>query len=62
MSGGAALGTKRLRVVQIGVALLLLIVIWSVVKRFVLDMPYLAAGTQPEDGFDRRDVAQAWLA
>jgi hypothetical protein len=36
MSGGVALGTKRLRAVQIAVVLLLLIVIFSVVKRFVI--------------------------
>ena len=41
--------TKRLRAVQIAVVLLLLIVIFSVVKRFVIDMPNLAAGTLPED-------------
>ena len=47
MSVGVALGTKRLRAVQIAVVLLLLIVIYSVVKRFVIDMPNLAAGTLP---------------
>jgi hypothetical protein len=62
MSGGVALGTKRLRAVQITAALLQLIVIWSVVKRFVIDMPNLAAGTMPEGEFDRRYVAQPWLA
>ena len=62
MSGGVALGTKRLRAVQITAALLLLIVIWSVVKRFVIDMPNLAAGTLPEDEFDHRYVEQAWVA
>jgi uncharacterized membrane protein len=62
MSGGVALGTKRLRAVQIAVVLLLLIVIWSVVKRFVIDMPHLAAGTLPEDEFDHRYVQQPWLA
>ena len=62
MSDGAARGTKRLRAVQIAVALLLLIVILSVVKRFVIDMPNLAAGTLPEDEFDHRYVEQAWLA
>jgi hypothetical protein len=44
MSVGVALGTKRLRAVQMAVVLLLLIVIYSVVKRFVIDMPNLAAG------------------
>ena len=61
-AGGLALGTKRLRAVQIGVGLLLLIVVWSVVKRFLIDMPNLAAGTLPEDEFDHRYVQQAWLA
>jgi uncharacterized membrane protein len=62
MSVGVALGTKRLRAVQIAVVLLLLIVIYSVVKRFVIDMPNLAAGTLPEDEFDHRYVQQPWLA
>jgi hypothetical protein len=35
MSGGVALGTKRLRAVHITAALLLVIVIWSVVKRLI---------------------------
>lgn len=62
MSGGLALGTKRLRGVQMAVGLLLLIVFYSVGKRFVLDMPHLVAGTMPEDEFDQRYVEQAWLA
>ncbi len=62
MADGLAHGTKRLRAVQITAALLLLIVIWSVVKRFVIDMPNLAAGTLPEDEFDHRYVEQPWLA
>jgi uncharacterized membrane protein len=62
MADGVARGTKRLRAAQIAAALLLVIVIWSVVKRFVIDMPNLAAGTMPEDEFDRRYVAQPWLA
>ena len=59
---GLALGTKRLLAVQIAVGLLLLIVVWSVVARFVIDMPNLAAGTLPEDEFDHRYVEQPWLA
>ena len=62
MSEGLALGTKRLRAVQIAVGLLLLFVFYSVGKRFVLDVPHLAAGTMPEEEFDRRYVEQAWLA
>jgi hypothetical protein len=38
------------------------IIVWSVVKRLVIDLPHVAAGTQPEDVFDRRYVAQHWLA
>jgi hypothetical protein len=56
------LGTNRLRAVQIAVVLLLLIVIWSAVKRFVIDIPNLAAGTLPEHEFDHRYVQQRWLA
>ena len=62
MSDGVALGTKRLLAVQIAVGLLLLIVVRSVVARFVIDMPNLAAGTLPEDEFDHRYVEQAWVA
>ena len=62
MTVGAALGTKRLRAVQITMVVLLLIVIFSVVKRFLIDMPNLAAGTLPEDEFDHRYVEQPWLA
>ena len=60
--GGLALGTKRLRAVQIAVGLLLLVVIFAVGKRFAIDMPNLAAGTMPEDEFDHRYVEQPWLA
>ena len=42
-------------------ALLLLIVICSVVKRFVIDMPNLAAGTLPEDD-STIATWTAWLA
>jgi hypothetical protein len=62
MTAAVALGTKRLRAVQITVVVLLLIVIFSVVKRFLIDMPNLAAGTLPEDEFDHRYVEQPWLA
>ena len=61
-AGGLALGTKRLRAVQLAVGLLLLIVFYSVGKRLVLDMPHLSAGTMPEEDFDQRYVEQAWLA
>jgi hypothetical protein len=44
------------------VGLLLLIVIWSVGKRFVIDMPNIAAGTLPEDEFDHRYVERARVA
>ena len=61
-AGGLALGTKRLRAVQIAVALLLLFVFYSIGKRLVLDMPHVVAGTMPEEEFDQRYVEQAWLA
>ncbi len=62
VTGQPALGTKRLRAVQVLASALLLIVLWSVLKRFVIDVPHLAAGTVPADDFDRRYVAQPWVA
>ena len=58
---GLALGSNRLRAVQLAVGLLLLVVIFAVGKRFANDMPNLAAGTMPEDEFDHRYVEQPWL-
>ncbi|MGI8415079.1 MAG: DUF2306 domain-containing protein [Nakamurella sp.] len=55
-------GGRRLRATQIAITLLLVIVVVSVVKRFVIDLPHLGAGTQPTEQFDRRYVAHPWLA
>ena len=57
-----ATGTKRLRAVQIATLLLLAIVALSVAKRFAIDLPHLSDGTVPADEFDRRYVANPWVA
>jgi uncharacterized membrane protein len=62
MSDHLALGTKRLRAVQITAVLLIAIVIGFFVKRLIIDAPHLAAGTLPPEVYDRRYVAQPWLA
>lgn len=62
MSGQVATGTKRLRAVQVSTVVLIAIVALSVVKRLLIDMPHLTAGTIPADDFDRRYVAQPWVA
>ena len=62
MIGQVATGTKRLRAVQVSTVLLIAIVALSVVKRLLIDMPHLTAGTIPADDFDRRYVAQPWVA
>lgn len=62
MIGQVATGTKRLRAVQVTTVLLIAIVAWSVVKRLLIDIPHLSAGTVPADDFDRRYVAQPWVA
>lgn len=62
MSGQVATGTKRLRAVQVSTVLLIAIVALSVVNRLLIDIPHLTAGTVPADDFDRRYVAQPWVA
>jgi uncharacterized membrane protein len=62
MSGRAALGTKRLRAEQIIARVLIAIVLAFFVRRLFTDTPHLAAGTLPSDVYDRRFVAQPWLA
>ncbi len=59
---GSARGRTTLRVVQITAGLLIAIAMVSVVKRFIIDVPNLAAGTLPPEEFDRRYVEQPWLA
>jgi uncharacterized membrane protein len=62
MSGRAALGTKRLRAVQLTAGVLIVIMLVSFVKRLFTDLPHLVAGTLPSEVYDRRFVAQPWLA
>ena len=62
MSGPLATGTKRLRAVQVSTVLLIAIVALSVVNRLLIDIPHLTAGTVPADDFDRRYVAERWVA
>jgi uncharacterized membrane protein YozB (DUF420 family) len=55
-------GRKTARAVQITLGLVITIVLLSFVKRLVLDVPHLAAGTVPADGFDRRYATHPWVA
>ena len=59
---GPALGTKRLRAVQITTVLLIAIVIGFLRQAPHSRVPHLAAGTMPADYYDSRYVAQPWLA
>jgi uncharacterized membrane protein len=43
------------------VGLLVLIVLVSVTKRLVIDVPHLIAGTLPDEVFDQRYVNHAWI-
>src|SRR5215210_855286 len=58
----SALGRHAARAVQITLALIIAIVLASFIKRLLIDLPHLAAGTLPADDFDRRYVTQPWLA
>src|SRR5215210_7824730 len=55
-------GRKTARAVQITLSLIIAIVLASFIKRLLMDLPHLAAGTLPADDFDRRYVTQPWLA
>jgi uncharacterized membrane protein len=55
-------GRKTARAVQITLGFLVVIVLASFVKRLVIDMPNIAAGTLPADAFDHRYVTHPWLA
>src|SRR4051794_22542581 len=56
-------GRRRMaRPIQVALGLVIAIVLASFVKRLVIDMPHLAAGTMPADDFDRRYVSNPWLA
>ncbi|MGY1691373.1 DUF2306 domain-containing protein [Geodermatophilus sp. SYSU D01105] len=56
------LGRGRLRVVAGVLAVLIAIVLGFFAHRLVVDVPNLAAGSLPEDSFDRRYVEHPWLA
>lgn len=56
------LGAGRRRTVQGISALLVAIVIGFVVLRLLIDVPELAAGTLPEEEYDRRFVEHPLLA
>lgn len=53
---------KSARAMQITATLTIAIVLMSFVKRVVIDVPHLAAGTVPGGDFDRRYVTRPWLA
>src|SRR3954452_16895050 len=56
-------GRRRMaRPIQVTLGLVISIVLASFIKRLVIDMPNLAAGTVPADDFDRRYVTHPWLA
>ncbi len=56
------IGRGRLRTVGTIVALLIAIVFAFFAIRLSVDVPNLAAGTVPEDAYDRRFVEHPWLA
>ena len=55
-------GRKTARAVHITLSLIIAIILASFVKRLVIDIPHLTAGTVPADDFDGRYVTQPWLA
>src|SRR4051794_20969910 len=48
--------------IQVTSGLVITIVLASFVKRLLIDLPHLTAGTVPADDFDRRYVTHPWLA
>jgi uncharacterized membrane protein len=56
------IGRGRLRTVGTVLALLIAIVLVFFAIRLSVDVPNLAAGTVPEDAYDRRFVEHPWLA
>ena len=56
------LGRGRLRTVAAVSAVLIAIVLAFFAQRLLVDVPNLAAGTVPEDAYDRRYVEHPWLA
>jgi uncharacterized membrane protein len=55
-------GRKTVLAVQITLSLVIASVLVSFIKRLLIDLPHLAAGTVPADVFDRRYVSRPWLA
>jgi uncharacterized membrane protein len=53
---------RSVRVIAAVVALLVLIMLGSVLKRLLIDVPNLAAGTLPPDPYDVRFVQHPWIA
>lgn len=56
------IGRGRLRTLGAVLALLIVIVLAFFAIRLSVDVPSLAAGTVPEDAYDRRFVEHPWLA
>jgi uncharacterized membrane protein len=50
------------RLLTVVVAILVIIMLGAVVRRMVIDVPNVAAGTLPEDTYDVRFVQHHWLA
>jgi Predicted membrane protein (DUF2306) len=49
------------RLLGTGIAILILIMLAFTVKRLVIDLPNLAAGTLPDNAYDTRFVRHPWL-
>jgi hypothetical protein len=54
--------TSLRRVLAVFVALLLVIMLVSITRRLLIDVPHVAAGTLPEDAYDVRFVQHHWIA
>lgn len=62
MSSVEALPRRRSpRLFGTGIAILILIMLGFTVKRLVIDLPNLAAGTLPDNAYDTRFVRHPWL-
>ena len=62
MNGQLRSGTRGLRAVQTAIGVLLVIVLASVAKRLIIDVPNIVAGTLPPDDYDVRFVTEHWPA
>jgi uncharacterized membrane protein len=67
LPGGAVWSLETLprrrspRLLGTGIAILILIMLGFTVKRLVIDLPNLAAGTLPDNAYDTRFVRHPWL-